>query len=190
MENLKSDSDSSLSVLKRQERLRLKQIRQGLDPKRREDASSKACRELMRLTKSAPLVLSFASFGSEINLWPLNLKLASKERLALPCLIEDQLNLYKVTDLDQLEPHGFGMLEPNPSQCVPIDFSLIDIALIPGLGFDLQTKHRLGFGKGHYDRFLASAPSAQTWGIGFLEQAVEKLPHSDLDIPLKQIYLF
>ena len=186
MANLKSD----LSALKQQCRCQLKKIRQAVDPKRRKQASVQACLQLSNWTQSTGLILSFANFGSEINLWPLNQKLASEGRLVLPRLENEQLCLFRVTHISHLERGASGLLEPSISHCLPIDFSLIEIALIPGLGFDLKTKNRLGYGKGNFDRLLASAFSAQTWGVGFLEQAIENLPHDSQDIPLKQIYLY
>jgi 5-formyltetrahydrofolate cyclo-ligase len=191
MANQKSDSDEvAIALLKKEWRRRLKKIRQELDPQRRERASTQACKQLSQWCKSARFVLSFASFGSEIDLWPFNRELASEGRLVLPRLEKNHLHLFHLSDISHLESHPKGWLEPQVSHCFPIDFSLIDIALIPGLGFDLKTKYRLGYGLGCYDRLLAAAPSLQTWGIGFLEQAVEQLPYTLRDIPLKEIYLF
>lgn len=190
MANQNFDPDLSVDALKRLWRKRLKKIRQGLDSDRRTQASSLACQKLKEWTQSADLILSFASTTPEINLWPLNEELASAGRLVLPRLVEKELCLFHVMDIQHLESHSWGFLEPHLSHCSPIDFSLIKIALIPGLGFDLQTKHRLGYGQGYYDRLLASSSFPQSWGIGFLEQAVENLPHTDHDIALKQIYLF
>lgn len=191
MASQKSDSDDvAIAILKKEWRRRLKKVRQELDPQRREWASAQACRQLSQWCNTARLVLSFASFASEIDLWPFNRALAREGRLVLPRLEKNHLRLFRLSDISYLESHPKGLLEPQASHCFPIDFSLIDIALIPGLGFDLKTKYRLGYGLGCYDRLLASAPSLQTWGIGFLEQAVEQLPHTSHDIPLKEIYLF
>jgi 5-formyltetrahydrofolate cyclo-ligase len=191
MANLKSDSDDdSITVLKQKWRSRLKQIRLSIDPNRSEHASKDACSWLIKECKNAPLVLSFASFGSEINLWPFNEELAKEKRLVLPRIVNRQLQLFQVSTISQLERHSLGFLEPDLISCSPIDFSLIEISLIPALGFDLQTKFRLGYGRGYYDRLLSTNISIPTWGIGFVEQAAKNLPHSLQDIPLKQIFLF
>ena len=191
MVNQNFDSHSSIAALKQQWRVRLKKIRQELPVDRQAHASTQACQQLSKMCQKARFILSFASFGSEINLWPLNQELAAEERLVLPFMVgEKTLQLFQVTHLSQLEIHPWGMLEPKISDCPSIDLSLIEIALIPGLGFDPQTKYRLGYGQGYYDRLLTSASFTQTWGIGFLEQAVERLPYSKDDIPLHQLYLF
>lgn len=190
MASPKSDFSGSIVALKQQWRRRLKKIRQELSHDRRKQASTHACQFFNISCQAAHFVLSFASFGSEINLWPFNQELAIEGRLVLPCVKEGKLLLFQVAHFSDLEPHQWGMLEPKISVCPPIDISLIDIALIPGLGFDLKTKYRLGYGKSYYDRLLASAPATQIWGVGFVEQAVENLPYSKEDIPLHQIDLF
>lgn len=183
--------NSPIAAAKQQWRARLKKICQELPPDRIQEASLHACQQLSKMCLSNRLILSFASFGSEINLWPLNQALCDEGRLVLPAVSDEKgLLLFLVTHLNQLEPHRWGMLEPRISVCEQVNPSLIEIALIPGLGFDRKTKYRLGLGQGFYDRLLASASFAQTWGIGFLEQAVEGLPYSLHDIPLDQIYLF
>jgi 5-formyltetrahydrofolate cyclo-ligase len=190
MASPKSDSPSAIAALKQQWRQRLKKICQELSIERRAQASAQACQGLSKSCQAIRFVLSFASFGSEINLWPLNQELAKEGRLVLPYVTEENLLLFQVAHLSHLQPHRWGMLEPKISICPPVDPSLIEIALIPGLGFDLKTKYRLGYGKGYYDRLLASASSMQIWGVGFVEQAVENLPYSKEDIPLHQILLF
>jgi 5-formyltetrahydrofolate cyclo-ligase len=192
MASQKFDSHSPIAASKQQWRAHLKKIRQELPANRYEEASSQACQRLSKMCQSTNrLILSFASFGSEINLWPLNQSLCNDGRLVLPAMTATkELLLFLVTHLDQLELHPWGMLEPNISVCQQADPSLIEIALIPGLGFDPKTKYRLGYGQGFYDRMLIATSFVQTWGIGFLEQAVEGLPYSKDDIPLNQIYLF
>lgn len=181
----------SIVDLKQQWRQRLKDIRQGLNPQRRQEAAAHACLQLKQWCQSTDLVLSFSSFGSEINLKAFNQQLAKEGRLVLPKMMgEQQLQLFRVTDFSHLELHRWGIFEPKTFGCPSIDISLIKIALIPGLGFDLKNKYRLGYGLGYYDRLLSNTTSTKTWGIGFLEQAIENLPYTTQDIPLNQIHLF
>ncbi len=135
-------------------------------------------------------ILSFASLPEEIDTLKLNTALAFTGRLLLPKIADDTLKIYRVSDLDaQLRQNHFGLFEPIPSQCQEVSKEEVDIVLVPALGFD-KTGHRLGFGKGYYDRFLASIPNCPTIGIGFKEQEVEKLPVEETDFPLTSITLF
>ncbi len=171
-------------------RAELKLIRDCLSEKRKKDASIQACEDIYELAKVAKIILSFASFQSEINLWPLNLKLSQEKRLALPRLTAHGLVLFLVEDFKEMEPHPYGMLEPK-NESRSLDLADIDIALIPGLGFDLNTKHRLGYGKGYYDRLLTNKlGTPQTWGIGYLEQEIRGLLFEETDVPLDRVLLF
>lgn len=191
MANQKFDSNSSIAALKQQWRDRLKSLRQNISENRQREASLQACEKLYQKSQKASYVLSFASVDSEINLWALNEKLFQEKRLVLPTINhENKLIPLLVTNLNQLVAGRYGILEPKLQYETSINSVMIDIALVPGLGFDLKTNHRLGYGKGYYDRFLASAPSIKTWGIGFLEQTVENLPQCEHDIALHDIFLF
>lgn len=70
----------------------------------------------------------------------------------------------------------------------PLSLKDISIALVPGVGFDLQG-HRLGYGKGFYDKLLQNTLFLK-WGVGFHEQLVEKLPIEAHDVKLDAVYLF
>ena len=65
-----------------------------------------------------------------------------------------------------------------------IDF---DIVIVPMLGFDPKTKHRLGFGGGFYDRLIEKQPDTQTIGVCFDEFVVEDLPIEPTDKSLQKI---
>jgi 5,10-methenyltetrahydrofolate synthetase len=65
-----------------------------------------------------------------------------------------------------------------------------DCIIVPLLGFDEEC-YRLGYGKGHYDRFLAEVlahiPSIQTIGLGYECQRVERVITEPHDILLSTI---
>jgi 5-formyltetrahydrofolate cyclo-ligase len=62
-----------------------------------------------------------------------------------------------------------------------------DAILVPVLAFD-KNRHRLGWGSGWYDRFLASQTQAQKIGLGFENGFFEPgLPHEKHDIRLDKI---
>lgn len=134
--------------------------------------------------------LSFCSFQSEIDTSLLNAALASQGRLFLPRVEGDSLIAYQVTDPEkQLIRSSLGVLEPNPALCSPISFSQLESILVPGLGFDRKF-FRLGYGKGHYDRLLASI-DLPSIGIGFKEQLIEEgLPNDPWDVPVQELRLF
>jgi 5-formyltetrahydrofolate cyclo-ligase len=174
-------------------RSHLKQIRQTLSLKRRAEARL-ALAELSSQLQGFPYVLSFHSFGSEIDSSLLNMQLAAKEKLLLPKITDDQLIVYQVIDPQtQLIPSFSQFQEPNPAVCQRIPLEQIACVLVPGLGFD-RSHHRIGYGKGHYDRFLLHLKQLPrpplTIGLGFQEQLSSMdLPCEAHDISLDQLFL-
>ena len=80
------------------------------------------------------------------------------------------------------------MLEPDPGRCELVAPDQIDLAIIPGVAFDPETKLRLGRGGGFYDRLLADANfKATTIGVGFSLQSYKKLPTESHDQALDEI---
>jgi len=57
-----------------------------------------------------------------------------------------------IRDRGGLVPNVWGIEEPPAGEI--IEDSLIDLAIVPGIAFDMQF-HRVGYGKGFYDRFLS-----------------------------------
>ncbi len=181
----------SLKKQKQLCRIYLRQRRAQISAKRRKEASQAAYETLTAISQKNSLVLSYASFGTELDLWPLNRQLASQGKLVLPKTELMHLRLFHVQNLAYLKNGRWDIQEPEPSLCEEIDPSTISLVLVPGLGFNLSTSHRLGYGKGYYDRFLKQLPSQTIYyGVGFQEQGIFHLPFDEKDVPLSQHHLF
>lgn len=76
----------------------------------------------------------------------------------------------------------YDLRQPVRGQPIPIE--LIDLVIVPGLGFD-PTGNRLGRGRGFYDRFL-SRPEfrGSTCGFALEEQVVESVPAKPHDMKI------
>jgi 5-formyltetrahydrofolate cyclo-ligase len=59
-----------------------------------------------------------------------------------------------------------------------------DTVLVPMLGFDPKTLHRIGYGGGYYDRFLATQPQAVKIGVCFERGRVDHIPAEPQDISM------
>jgi 5-formyltetrahydrofolate cyclo-ligase len=91
-------------------------------------------------------------------------------RLVLPKVNGAEMENIVFEDYDQLESSKWGMVEPK--QGVQISVQEIDMVLVPLLAFD-KYGHRVGFGKGYYDKFLASCkPTCKKIGISFFEEVI------------------
>ncbi len=68
-----------------------------------------------------------------------------------------------------LVPNRWGIKEPDPLLSQPLPVDEFDAVLVPLLGYD-QQGHRVGYGGGYYDRFLAECrPDVLKIGLSFFE---------------------
>jgi 5-formyltetrahydrofolate cyclo-ligase len=84
--------------------------------------------------------------------------------------------------LHQLKKNKWGILEPE--QGVPTPTEKIDAVIVPLLAFD-EKGHRVGYGKGFYDRFLAQCrKNCQRIGISFFSAAtlIEDIDENDIQL--------
>ena len=173
------------SIQKIEKRRLFEKIRSSITAQRRKEVASAIA---AHFGTTRPL-LSFSSSGTEIDLSLLNKRLAEKNLLFLPKIEKETLALYQVSRLEHMQAStSYGFQEPNPLFCRKADLSEIDAILVPGLAFD-GDHYRLGYGKGHYDRFLAHI-NVRTIGVGFKEQLSEEpLPRDPWDIPVGELVL-
>ena len=165
-------------------------LRRGLSQDRRIEAAEQLLKTLDACCLPFKRIASFSSMKDEIDLSAFNVKLAKENRLLLPRRVENGLQYYQVSDLATLERTEGYLMEPNPALCIPAALSTEDLILVPGLAFDAEG-FRLGYGKGHFDRFLAQHSSIPTAGVGFFEQKSEDpLPRDKWDLPINVLYLF
>ncbi|KAH8829310.1 5-formyltetrahydrofolate cyclo-ligase [Flagelloscypha sp. PMI_526] len=83
---------------------------------------------------------------------------------------EDRMNFFRIYDSDDLLtlPSGtWGIKEPSPSRAdgtlrsdVLVFTDSLDLIIVPGVAFD-SAFHRLGHGKGYYDKFLSDYKAAE-----------------------------
>jgi 5-formyltetrahydrofolate cyclo-ligase len=62
-----------------------------------------------------------------------------------------------------------------------------DAIIVPMLGFDPKTLHRVGYGGGYYDKFLAEQPQARKIGVCYEAGRTEGLRAEPHDIPLDMV---
>ena len=131
----------------------------------------------------AATVMAFSSFGSEVDTGPIIERLERDgRRVALPRVEGRDIVAVAYRSGDVVKPSSFGALEPAGGEKVAPEE--IDVVIVPGLAFD-RSGHRVGYGRGFYDRFLgALPPDALTVGICFSVQLVDEVPHGRGDRPV------
>ena len=167
------------------------EVRKTISASRRSLSVVFASKILPLLLPRQGFIASYASCKDELETDAINHYLAMEGRLLLPKIEQQELQFYHVKDLsNQLQEGPFGIFEPDPMKCQMIPHSSIKAVIVPGLGFD-KAHHRLGYGRGFYDRFLKLLrPEALTFGLGFKEQwLADFLPTFKTDVPLKHLLL-
>jgi 5-formyltetrahydrofolate cyclo-ligase len=82
--------------------------------------------------------------------------------------------------LHQLQKNPWGI--PEPKQGIPTDPDQIDLVLVPMVIFD-KNGHRVGYGKGFYDKFLATCrKDCRRVGISLFDPVENIEDVNDLDI--------
>lgn len=132
----------------------------------------------------AKTLLLYYSLPDEVQTHDFIERWKDKKEIVLPVVIgPSELELRRYTGKHDLAKGAFGIEEPIGEAFE--DFLKIDLAIIPGVGFDAKG-NRLGRGKGYYDRLL---PKIQAYKIGICYhfQAVEKIPTDQYDCPMDEV---
>ena len=140
-----------------------------------------------RLPVAFPLtILCYWPLPDEVDIRPLIAELvAAGKHVVLPRVTgDDTMELRCYTSEADLCEGAFHIMEPTGERFV--DYDAIDIALIPGMAFDAAS-HRLGRGRGYYDRFLAAHPLRHTIGVCFPFQRVPQVPSDAHDILVHEV---
>ena len=84
--------------------------------------------------------------------------------------------------LEELVPSRFGILEPAPETCRIVSPPQDAVVIVPGIVFT-PTGHRVGYGGGYYDRFLATHPGPSI-ALAFEVQIIDSLNIEPHDTPV------
>jgi 5-formyltetrahydrofolate cyclo-ligase len=103
-----------------------------------------------------------------------------------PRIAGDEIQFHRVNDLKELKPGSFGVLESLKTSEKLSENEKLDLLIVPGVAFD-QKGHRLGYGKGFYDRFLAKKRFEKSVGLAYQLQIKESLPHEDHDEKVDEV---
>jgi 5-formyltetrahydrofolate cyclo-ligase len=147
--------------------------------------SPKVCGLLQRqpFWRRAAAVLLIAPLPDEVDVWPLaETALAGGKIITLPRFdpVGAKYAACRVKNLrNEIVPGQFDIREPA-SGCAEIPLNELDLALVPGVAFDLQGR-RLGRGSGFYDRLLGGFSGVKC-GIAFDEQLVDEVPTAPSDV--------
>lgn len=131
----------------------------------------------------AQTVLLYHSLKDEVYTHTFIEKWSQRKRIVLPVVVGNDLVLRIYTDPKDLVIGSYGIAEPIGQQFT--EYESIDLAIIPGVAFDVNG-HRLGRGKGYYDRLLPQIHGTKI-GICFPFQLIDEVPSEAFDIPMNAV---
>ena len=137
--------------------------------------------------QEAGTLLLYYPLADEVDVRPL-IKNAydSGKKVLLPVVKGEELELRLYEGEASLKEGTFGIMEPTGPLFAPENYDEIQLAIIPGMAFD-AAGHRLGRGKGYYDRLLPKLKAARLTGICFPFQLLDEVPAEVHDIPVHEV---
>ena len=139
--------------------------------------------------QKADTILMYHSLPDEVDTHSaLGQLLAMGKKVLLPKVVsETEMTIHEYTGRDSLQPsEPYGILEPTTPELSIVNCQLSIVIVVPGMAFDRQG-HRLGRGKGYYDRFLSRIPNIYKIGVCFPFQLIDKVPFEPTDILVDEV---
>lgn len=139
----------------------------------------------MQECRNASTVLSYISFGTEVNTHGcIRSLLADDARQVLVPVVASRekrrMILSELRDWSELSTGAYGILEPTPECVRRRPASEVDLALVPGVAFDWQG-HRIGYGGGYYDGLLRRIDGTAV-ALAYRFQVCDRLPQEPHDV--------
>lgn len=163
-----------------------------------DDLSQRVCKQLDKLNiwklKHYHIFISILKYN-ELDTSSIINKLKSEQKIIIvPKISNNELVHIAISDETEFGLNEFGIKEPNDGNHFIIEN--LDIIFIPLLAFDIEG-HRVGYGKGYYDRFLKlTKNSTLKIGLSFFDPINKILDIDDNDVKLdycvtpKQVHKF
>lgn len=149
-----------------------------------EAASARLAEKLFtcELYQSASAIYGYLSYNQEVRTEPiLQHALQDGKRVAVPKVFGDEMRFLWIDDLNSVAPGAFNIPEPIADE--PVAHDPTALVLMPGLAFDAEG-HRLGYGGGFYDRYLANEPNHPLVALCYDFQMLDHLETETHDIPV------
>lgn len=135
--------------------------------------------------QAARTIYGYLPYNQEVRTVPmLQRALDEGKRVAVPKVYGEEMRFIYLEDLTQVSKGYAGI--PEPIADAPVAEDQRALVLMPGLAFDPQG-HRIGYGGGFYDRFLAQEPHHPTLALCYEFQMQAHLDTEEFDIPVDTV---
>ena len=169
-------------------RYTVKILKKGFPTKELEEQSHDIVSRLEREKHflRANIVLIYHALPDEVQTAAIIERWYKKKTILLPKIVGKELTLHIYNGEKTLQTGAFNIKEPTTPPFIRYD--TIDLAIIPGIAFDLSG-HRLGRGGGYYDRLLGKMLPYNVYKIGlaFSFQIFDNVPTESTDVNMDSL---
>ena len=145
------------------------------------EKSAVICEKIMELEsfRNADAVYVYMDCKGEVSMKPV-IEAAWKlgKKVAAPKVHGEEMTYYYISSYDDVAPGYYDIPEPVTGNTAKDETALL---IVPGVGFD-RNRHRCGYGKGFYDRYLAAHTKHTTVAAAFSFQIMDEVPAQEHDI--------
>ena len=172
---------------KRRIRKNVLALRDAMTPEVRTEKSSRIAKRLFATEayRSADVILTYVNYQSEVITTDLiKCALADRKLVFAPKVAGDDMDFYRIVGMSSLTEGYRGILEPSGneifSEKISCGNSKNTLMIMPGTVFD-EKRHRIGYGKGFYDRYLMRMEelgiTIHTLALCFECQVLQNIPY-------------
>lgn len=165
-------------------RQQMREKKRAMTPEQIQEASNRLAEMFFDCAayKNAKTVYGYLPYNQEVRTLPiLQRALQDGKRVAVPKIYGEEMRFIYLADLAAVERGYAGIPEPVADEPVAQDPTAL--VLMPGLAFDPQG-HRIGYGGGFYDKFLAREPGHPTVALCYDFQVLPQLETEEFDLPV------
>ena len=169
---------------KKELRAMIRAQKRAMTPEEIDNRSKKLCELFLQSDayKNAKTIYGYLPYNQEVRTVPmLEQALRDGKKVAVPKCYGDEMRFIWMEDLSQVEKGYAGI--PEPIADGPIADDETALVLMPGMAFDREG-HRIGYGGGFYDKFLAQEPDHPTLALCYDFQVLPHLETEEFDIPV------
>lgn len=132
--------------------------------------------------KEASSIYVFISYNQEVlTSGIIEKSLKDGKKVYVPKIYGDVIRFHEIHSLEaDVSPGAFGILEPLGG---PADESHEGLMIMPGVAFDREL-HRLGYGGGYYDKYLAIPNSHLKMAVAYEFQILDSIPTDEFDVKM------
>lgn len=140
--------------------------------------------------ENAKTVMFYLSYGSEVVTDAMiSSALEEDKNVVVPAIQnpgDGKMFAVKLPRIEDAYQSVYGIRQPEINQEDVMEKDEIDLVFVPGIAFDYDG-HRVGYGKGYFDRWLEGISPDKTIGLAYDFQITDKMPTGKYDLPVGSI---